>query len=209
LIPKTIHYCWFGDQHPNDVIKRCRDSWRRYLPDYSIREWNESNSPLDSTYCQSAMERKLWSKVSNYVRLWALHQEGGIYLDTDVEIVKPLDSLLHHKCFLGFQRKDEAPGWVNNAVLGSQTDQRFLARCMDLTLKIHEEQGEFLLSPRITTLILKEMGLATYGQQTIGEVTLFPTETFYPYSWLEAYHPACIKDETMAIHHWVHSWAGT
>ena len=207
MIPKTIHYCWFGPQPPNDLIKRCRESWHRILPDYSIKEWNESNSPLDSDYCQVAMEHKLWSKVSNYVRLWALHQEGGIYLDADVEMIKPFDPLLEHHCFLGFQHVEEIPGWVNNAVIGSQADERFLADCMDLTLEVFEEKREFMLSPIITTTVLKKMGLSTYGRQTVGNVALYPIEYFYPYSWLEKFKPDCVKDNTVAVHHWNHSWA--
>ncbi len=103
MIPKIIHYCWFGNNPLSDLNKRCIDSWRRLLPDYTIKEWNEHNSPLDNDYCRAACERGLWSKVANYVRLHALSTEGGIYFDTDVEVFKNFDPLLGHRCFVGFQ----------------------------------------------------------------------------------------------------------
>lgn len=209
LIPKILHCCWFGRGEQNDIILKCRDSWSRLMPDYTIKEWNETNTPLDNAYCRAAMEKGLWSKVSNFVRLWALHQEGGIYVDTDMEVIKSFELFRTHECFLGFQHIEEIPGWVNNAILGSVAGHPFLHRCMTMTREIHQRSGVFELSPRVITRVLKEMGLRAYGRQTVGGVTIFPVEYFYPYSWLEKFHPACITNETVAIHYWNHSWSGT
>jgi mannosyltransferase OCH1-like enzyme len=207
MIPKVIHYCWFGNHPKGDLLDRCMKSWREIMPDYEIKVWNETNSPLEISYCKDAMDKKLWSKVSNYVRLWCLHNEGGIYLDTDFEVLKSLEPLRAHDCFLGFQRKELLHvGWATNGIIGAVKGHHFLQKCMDRTLQIHQETGEFALSPHVTTQILKESGLQTYELQTIGGVTVYPTEYFYPYMWLEEYSPACIQEHTFAVHHWAGSW---
>ena len=95
MIPKVIHYCWFGRNEKSELIKRCIDSWKKYCPGYDIVEWNEDNCDLNScTYVKEAYEAKKWAFVSDYIRHFVLEQYGGIYLDTDVELLKPLDSFL-------------------------------------------------------------------------------------------------------------------
>lgn len=206
MIPKTIHYCWFGKGPKSDLNKRCIDSWHRVMPDYEIKEWNETNSPLDNAYSQRAYAKNLWSKVSNLVRLQALYGEGGIYLDTDVEVLKSFTPLLHHNCFVGFQVKEEQVDWVANGVVGAQPGHKFLKRCVDLTQDLFAANGEFYRSPTITTMTLKEMGLKEYGPQEIEEVTIYPLEYFYPYSWTSKFSPDCIKENTYSIHHWEGTW---
>ncbi len=209
MIPKILHYCNFGGGQNNEIHQKCRASWQRILPDYQWREWNESNSPLYVDYCQAALDQELWSKLSNYVRLWALYAEGGLYLDTDVEVLRPFDHLLENRCFLGFQSRSEIPGWINNAVLGAEPSHPFLARCLALTLERYRQQGEFLLSPWVTTLVLKADGLRRYGMQRVGDVQVYPIEYFYPHSWLESFTPDLVTSETVSVHHWNHSWADT
>lgn len=206
MIPKTIHYCWFGKAPKSDLNKRCIDSWRRVMPDYQIKEWNETNSPLENAYCQRAYAKESWSRLSNHVRLHALFTEGGIYLDTDVEVIKSFDPLLHHQCFLGFQVREEQIDWVNTAVLGAQPGHLFLERGMELIQELFAETGEFHRSPKVTTAILREMGLRQYGLQEIKEVTVYPAEYFYPYPWTSKFSPDCIKENTYCIHHWEGSW---
>src|SRR6267142_604018 len=132
MIPRTIHYCWFGKAPKSDLNKRCIDSWRRVMPDYQIKEWNETNSPLDSAYSQRAYAKQLWSKLSNLVRLQAVYAEGGIYLDTDVEVIMSFAPMLHQQCFVGFQVEEEQVDWVTNGVLGAQPRHQFLKRCIEL-----------------------------------------------------------------------------
>lgn len=206
MIPKLLHCCWLGGGAPSELIRRCRTSWARILPEYELREWTEDNAPIAHPYCRAALAKGYWSRASNYIRLWALHREGGLYLDTDVEVLKPFDALLGHACFLGFQSEAKRPGWVNTAVLGSEAQHPFLARCMDLTLAVFETHQSFELSPRIATQALQGMGLTAYGRQQVGGVTLLPTSYFYPYSWDEAFRPECITSDTVAVHHWAHSW---
>ena len=206
MIPKTIHYCWFGNSPKTDLNKRCIDSWRRVMPDYQIKEWNSTNSPLNNGYSQRAYAKGLWSRLSNHVRLHALYTEGGIYLDTDVEVIKSFDPLLQHKCFLGLQVEQDQVDWVNTAVLGAESGHPFLKRGMEATQELFAETGEFGRSPKIITTILKEMGLREYGLQEIEGVTVYPAEYFYPYPWTSKFSPDCIKENTYSIHHWEGSW---
>lgn len=182
------------------------DSWSRLLPDYEIIEWNENNIPIDHKYIAEALKLELWSKVSNFVRLFALFTEGGVYLDTDFEIIKSIDPLLSNECFLGFQRIEPHVGWANNGILGATKGHRFLQLCMERTQEIFYDQNHFILSPWLTTMILRELGLNEYGLQTIEGVTIYPKEYFYPYSWFESFTPECLTENTYAIHHWEGSW---
>lgn len=206
MIPKRIHYCWFGGGPKTELMQHCMDTWPRILPDYEIKEWNEGNFALDTAYTRDAHSRGLWSRLSNYVRLHALMNEGGIYLDTDVEMLKSFDPLLADDCFLGFQLEQRYVDWVNLAVFGSRGENVFLKRCMELTVELYNKEGKFFRGPTVTTMVLKEMGLREYGLQEIGGVKLYPREYFYPYSWRQKYSPECIGEDTYCIHHWAGSW---
>lgn len=206
MIPKKIHYCWFGPSPRSDLNKRCLDSWQEIMPGYQIKEWNETNSPLDDAYCRAAYDKGLWAKLSNHVRLHALYTEGGIYLDTDIEALKDFAPLLHHECFIGFQQKEEEIDWINSAVTGAQPGHQFLKQCMELTRKLWANTGKFYRSPTVMTMRLKEMGLKDYGLQEIEKVTIYPAEYFYPYPWFGKFSPGCIKENTYCIHHWEGSW---
>ena len=105
MIPKLIHYCWFGHNPLPKDAKRCIRSWKKYCPDYVIKEWNEDNFDISQCpqYVRQAYEAKKWAFVSDYVRLKLVHDHGGVYMDTDVELLKPLDRLLSHKAYFGFE----------------------------------------------------------------------------------------------------------
>lgn len=206
MIPKKVHYCWFGQARKSDLNKRCIESWRKVLPGYQIKEWNETNSPIDGAYARSAYARGLWSKLSNYIRLYALYEEGGIYLDTDVEVIKDFSPLLRDDCFVGFQQVEEEADWVNNAVLGARPGHPFLRRCLGLTVEAFGRRGEFLRSPTVTTAVLKEWGLRGYGLQEVHGVMVYPTEYFYPYPWYGEFSPECIREDTYCVHYWEGTW---
>ena len=100
MIPKIIHYCWFGRNSLPDDVKEYIATWKKYCPDYQIVEWNEDNFDVNSCdYVKEAYGAKKWAFVSDYVRLYALYTMGGVYMDTDVEVVKPLDGLLKYNAF--------------------------------------------------------------------------------------------------------------
>lgn len=104
MIPKKIHYCWFGRNPKPDLMQRCIESWRKYCPDYEIIEWNEDNFDISQNdYAREAYEEKKWAFVTDYARLWIVYHQGGIYLDTDVEVVKSFDDLLNVPSFFGME----------------------------------------------------------------------------------------------------------
>jgi mannosyltransferase OCH1-like enzyme len=206
MIPKIIHYCWFGDAHKSFLVYKCRKSWKKYMPEYQVKEWNESNVVLDNPYLKEAHSQKLWSRLSNYVRLRALNDYGGIYLDTDIEIRKSFDPLLNQGCFVGFQIREKHKDWVNNAVMGATAGHPLLKRCMDFMVEECMRDNIFYVQPELTTKVLVQMGLKEYGEQKIGDVQLYPVEYFFPYSWQEKFYPDCVKKETYCVHHWQNTW---
>lgn len=106
MIPRIIHYCWFGNSPKPELFYRCIKSWKKYCPNYKIIEWNERNFDINSNmYVKEAYEAKKWAFVTDYVRLWAIYNYGGIYLDTDVELIKSLEDLLSKPAFFGFEDK--------------------------------------------------------------------------------------------------------
>ena len=113
MLPKKIHYCWFGGNELPDLAIKCIESWKQYCPDYEIIEWNETNFDLECCdFVKEAYKAKKWAFVSDYARLKVVYDNGGIYLDTDVELVKPLDILLQEKCYFG----EETTGYVNTGL---------------------------------------------------------------------------------------------
>jgi len=180
-------------------------TWARVLPNYQIKEWNETNLPPENAYLREVYSKRLWSKVSNYVRLYALLTEGGLYFDTDVEVLKSFDPLLKDECFVGFQVQNQQTDWVNNAVIGAVPGHPFMKQCLDYTVRAFDG-GAILRSPQVTTSVLLEQGLQAYGFQTVGGVTLYPTEYFYPYAWYEQFSADSVTANTYAIHRWEGSW---
>ena len=109
-IPKIIHYCWFGDGPISPERRKCMESWKKYCPDYKIMAWNEQNFDISTNrYAQQAYAAKKYAFVSDYARLVVLYRYGGIYLDTDVELVRPLDELLEYKGFIGMEHSVPTP----------------------------------------------------------------------------------------------------
>lgn len=206
MIPKTIHYCWFGSGPMSALNRRCIDSWRRVLPDYELVAWNEDNADLDSDYGRATLARGLWSKVANLVRLDVLHRHGGLYFDTDVEVVRRFDELLSLGCFLGFQQREADVDWVNNAVIGARPGHPFLAHCLSALHAVHAQTGHIPRGPELFTSVLRRAGLVRYGRQVLHGVTLMPCESFYPFPWTGRYTPECVTPDTYCVHHWEGTW---
>lgn len=128
MIPKKIHFCWFGKGPIPDEIRHYQETWRAHCPDYEIVLWDESNSDLDAhEFTRTAYARRMYSKVSNYVRAWALYRHGGIYLDTDVELKRNLDVFLRHRAFSGFEK----PGLSFAALWGSEPGHSWPLRVLN------------------------------------------------------------------------------
>lgn len=214
MIPKIIHYCWFGG---GEMPKEYHDyiaEWKLLHPDWEIKKWDESNSPADSMYYQNALMNRKWANLSNYVRFHALSSDGGIYLDVDMKVLKPLDELLGDECFLGFEEGDgeQKEFWVNNAIMGATKNHVFVQECLkELFVKYDGLEDANLSAPKLVTHLLKEnYGLSQYGYQTIGEITLYPVNYFYPVHYSRAYLLNNLSEnvfsETVAVHMWGRSW---
>lgn len=187
-------------------MSRCIASWHQYLPDYEIKRWDENNSPMRFEYLQSAARDQKWSNMSNFLRLFALFAEGGVYLDTDVELVKPFDDLLAAPAFLGCEAKDPR---ANTAVLGSEPGHPILFKM--LSRLISSFKGDELSNksgPLLATSVLFEAGLKGYSDapQLVADVVVYPTRYFYPFYFGEKYHPSCVTPDTYTVHHWMKRW---
>src|SRR5690606_1397518 len=162
-IPPVVLSCWFGGAPNPPEVPRCLAWCRRAPPDAELAEWAGATIPTGGPYLEAALGRGLWSKASDLVRLQVLRDHGGIYLDTDVEVVRPFGRLLEEACVVGFQQRENTSDWVNNAVLLAAPGHPFLSACIDLTRDHFERTGEFLRSPQVTTTVLKDAGLHRYG----------------------------------------------
>ena len=204
MIPKIIHYVWVGNKEKDDLALACIHSWKKYLPDYELIEWNNNNIPLDVQYVKTAFEHKNWSNVSNFIRLNALYEYGGIYFDTDFELIKPFDFLPAVQVFLGYESDEPL---VNSAVIGAVKNHRFIKDCLAYLFDHFDgiEQSN-LSGPVLATEVLKKYGLEHVGQHTIQDITILAETAFYPYSWNKPFLYSCITPATYGIHYWAKSW---
>lgn len=209
MIPKLIHYCWFGESELPEKHALFIRKWSEIFEGYEIIRWNEEDSPMHLPYMQTAFKNKKWANLSNFTRLWVLQNHGGIYLDTDIEVLKTFDPLLTNNCFLGFEDVHVTwDGCVNNAVIGAVPHHPFITELKDRLIKDFDGlEAAHFSSPHLTTRLLKEKGLSEYKEQYIEDVHVFPIEFFYPYSWHQKFTPQCVKPNTFCIHHFEKSWA--
>lgn len=207
MIPKIIHYCWFGGKPLLAQMQAYIETWKKYLPDYELKRWDESNLPPDSRHLKLLLRHRKWAFVSDYVRLYALYTEGGIYLDTDIEVVRPFDPLLGESCFIGFQQKGPiTQDSLNGAVIGAVPGHPYIKDCLDLHTNSFYARIKPILNPVVMSRVAIGYGLDHYGDQVLRGVRLFPTEAFYPYHWLEEFRPEQVTADTFCIHRWENSW---
>lgn len=208
-IPKKIHYCWFGGASIPEKDQKCIDSWSKFCPDYEIIRWDESNYDLGkNVYMREAYEAKKWGFVPDYARLDIVNTEGGIYLDTDVEIIKPFDDLLAMGLFCGFESKDKvAFGLGFGAEPGHPFLRRLLASYEDIHFVNEDGSLNMLPSPEIQTPVLVDDGLALDGSYQIltDDVHVLPIDWLCPQSFLTG--KITITPNTHSIHHYAMSWA--
>ena len=205
MIPKTIHYCWFGKGEKSRLILRCIESWRQLCPDYEIIEWNESNFDINvCPYVRGAYDAGMWAYVSDYARFHILNKHGGIYLDTDVELLKPLDDLLENDAFAGFASDKiiatglifacHSENWLCREILESYEGEEFINAAPDKILAIG----------RRVTAILQRHGLKLNGQkQCIDGVTVYPKVYFNPTDGDMRAKP---DERAYSVHHYAATW---
>lgn len=207
MIPKIIHYCWFGRNALPPIAVKCIESWKKILPNYIIKEWNEDNFDINVIpYTKEAYQAKKYAFVSDYARFKIIYEEGGIYLDIDVEVLKSLDNLLMNNAFTGFEDDTKvAPGLI----LAAKKENALIKEILD---KYKEKKfilpnGSFNYETVVIhmTNILIEKGLVLNGtQQTISELTIYPTDYFSPKSL--ATGKLNITPNTYTIHHYAATW---
>ncbi len=210
MIPKKIHYCWVGGAPLPESAKKCIKSWRKYCPDYEIVEWNESNYDFTSVpYMKEAYEAKKWGFVPDYARLDIIYKNGGIYLDTDVEIVRSFDPLLQLHGFAGFQDETQINfGQGFGAEAGNPVIKELMESYRDLRFIKENGEADLTPSPRLNTDALAERcGLIPEAcQQELGQFSVFPPEFFCPKSFSDGVIRK--TKNTYSIHHFDASWFG-
>lgn len=209
MIPKVIHYCWFGKGEKPELALKCIESWKKYCPDYEIKEWNEDNFDINSNqYVKEAYEAKKWAFVTDYVRLYALYTEGGIYMDTDVEVIKNLDKFLEKQAFSSFENNNMIP----TGLMASRKHNKWIKDLLDEYANLHffKPDGTMDMTTnvyRITNLTIQKYGLnpiSSYQNLKGGIVTLYPYDYFCPKSWETGI--ITITNNTHTIHHFAGSW---
>ncbi len=207
MIPKVIHYCWFGGNPLPKLAKKCIKSWKKYCPDYEIIRWDESNFDVSAAplYVRQAYEAKKWAFVTDYVRLYAMTTYGGIYMDTDVEVIKPLDGFLRHQAFSGFQSPKEIP----TGIMASEKDFPLFEEFLKYydTASFYNEDGSLnmITNVVIMTDICLQRGLLQNGQyQKIDGFELYPSEYFCAKNFYTGIQK--ITPNTYSIHHFDSSW---
>ncbi len=214
-IPKVIHYCWFGGNPLPKLAVKCIESWKKFLPDYEIKRWDESNFDVNIIpYTQQAYKAKKYAFVSDYARIWLLYKYGGIYFDTDVEVIKPLDSIISAGSFMGcenrcFPNMSPANLHINPGLgLGAVPEVNIFHELMDLygSLQFIKDDGSLNLKTIVeyTSELFAQHGLKNIPYtQTVADVNIYPWDYFCPMT------PTLILNQTentVTIHHYSATW---
>lgn len=207
LIPKVIHYCWFGEAEKPKIVQECIKSWNTHLSDYEIIEWNESNFDIQShAFTKAAYEIGNYAFVSDYVRVYALYHHGGIYLDTDTQIFKSLTPFLTEDSFWGFEEKN----FIATSLIGARQHNEIIKEFLDFydTVELVNDAGEVKQFTNVTVVtdLLSRKGIQLDGtyQKIEGVITLYPQEYFSPYDYINCYMKS--TGNTYAVHHFHKSW---
>lgn len=208
MIPKTIHYCWFGRGEMPELARKCIASWHEFMPDWEYKLWNEDNFDVNQIpYTKEAYKAKKYAFVSDYVRLYALCNEGGVYLDTDVETFKPFDDLLHYAAFAGFEGSKHVP--LGTCVMASEACGAWVAEQLAAYQGRHFllSDGSFDMTTNVQfiTAVMQMNGFVQNGmEQDYKDLHVFPTEFFSPRQTTGEY----IRTEnTYCDHHGIGSWS--
>ncbi len=217
MIPKTINYCWFGGKPLPESVKKCINSWKKYCPTYEIKQWNETNFDVNcSNYTKEAYKAGKWAFVSDYARFWILYKYGGIYLDTDVEIIKPLDKLISNGPYMGceknyysYNKNDKLKLEVNSGLgMAAKPGMSFYKKVLDLYKKQHfYNNGKInyeTVVTKVTKLLSKEGFKGNGSVQKIAGIIIYPPEYFCPKNYLTG--EITITPNTYSIHHYTASW---
>ncbi|MCB8889477.1 glycosyltransferase family 32 protein [Vreelandella malpeensis] len=199
MIPKKIHCCWFGGNEKSTLYKECIASWKVVMPDFEIIEWNEGSVDQGIPFIKDCIEKKRWAFLSDYMRMVALRDHGGVYLDVDMEAVKSLEPLLEFDCFLGYEDADR----LNTAVVGGVAGHHFFTDAIELIEQRFEQKKPFLIAPEVANACLAK---------DASNIEVMPWSAFYPYNPYAKSHDRkelmfkYIETDTYLIHHWGKGW---
>ena len=207
MIPKIIHYCWFGRKEKPKKIKKCIESWKKIMPDYQIIEWNEDNFDINLLkYTKDAYNAEKYAFVSDVARVKALYEMGGIYLDTDVVVYKSFDSILNNRCVLGF----EMGNYIATSFMACEKNfflmRNFYCSYASQSFYKNEKEIEFTTNVSKLTNMLIPMGLNRNNKFQLleNDIVIFPQEYFSPYDYGN-----CVKnntENTICEHLYLVSW---
>lgn len=214
MINKKIHYCWFGRNPLPKLAVKCISSWKKYLPDYEIIEWNEDNFDVNMIpYTKEAYQAKKYAFVSDYARFWILYNYGGLYFDTDVEIIKPIDDIISKGAFMGCEMEANAnikmvpvaPGLG----LGCNSGLELYKQLLNIYDTLHFINKDGSLNQKTivdyTTELLVKFGLKNINEiQHIANIWIYPKEYFCPIDYKT--NKCIITEKTRSIHHYAASW---
>lgn len=207
MIPKVIHYCWFGRGEKPAQAQMCIESWKKFLLDYELKEWNEDNFDIrQNQYVKEAYENRKFAFVTDYVRLYAIYTEGGVYMDTDVEVLGSYDQFLHHHAFSGFETDGNVPTGMMAAEKGSVWAKELLDQYKDRVFVQPDGSFDMTTNTVVITNYMLGKGLIqnnTY-QDFPGLCTMYPADYFCP----KDHRTGKIKctNNTVCIHHFAGSW---
>ena len=208
LIPKKIHYCWFGGNPLTEEAKKYIDTWKKYCSDYEIIEWNEKNFNIaENDYCREAYESKKWAFVTDYVRLKVLYEYGGIYMDTDVEVCKKLDKLLQYEAVSGYESKTCIPTGTMASCRGNEWIGMLLDNYKDRHFVREDGSYDLTTNVKVITKLTKEKYSIKFDgeKKIIGDnIAILPFE----YLCAKSFQSGEVKktENTLTIHHFAGSW---
>lgn len=207
MIPEIIHYCWFGGKEMPAKEKLCIESWKKYFPKYKFIKWNEENFDLNSsTFCKQAYDMKKYAFVSDYVRTKVLYEYGGLYFDTDYEVLKPIDTLI--------KGNNNVLGWENHSNIGTafmafEAKHFVMKRFLEYynTHSFIDKKGRIDNTANVsilTDILIADGAKCDHTLQIIKDLIIYPREYFYPKRLGE--NQFRLSDDTYGIHHYSMSW---
>ena len=206
-IPKVIHYCWFGKGKMPALAEKCIESWKKYCPEYKIVCHNEENFDItQNRYAREAYEAGKWAFVSDYVRLKVLYEEGGIYLDTDVELIKPLDALIEKSGYMGFDDNGIVSTGLGFACeKGNELIKALLDDYNEISFILPDGSYDLLPCPDRNTKTMQKLGFdITVQDQMFMGLRFLPEDYLCPMKYYTGEKK--ITKNTYSIHHFCASW---
>ena len=212
MIPKVIHYCWFGRNPLPKSAQKCIASWRKYMPDYEIKEWNEDNFDVNIIpYTRDAYQAKKYAFVSDYARFWILYHYGGVYFDTDVEVIKQIDDIIERGAFMGWETQGGTGVWSVNPGLGLSAPSghplyKEILKSYN-TLRFYETDGslcKYTMIPLVTDLLTYHGLIVNGTKQEVAGTTIYPSDYFCPMNNITG--ELIITENSYSIHWYSMSW---